>query len=103
MRYRVDVLPRADADADRIFIWLKERSPQGAVAWYEAYTDALDSLTENPDIWSFADEGDLRGRRIHQLIFRTANGRPYRLLFSILSQHVEVMHVQGPGQSTPAD
>lgn len=102
MSFRVEVLPRAKDDVIRIVEWLMERSEQGAYAWFEPYRDALESLREDPDIWSYADVGVIRGRPIHQLIFKTSKGRPYRMLYCIFDRHVEVLHIQSPGQSDPS-
>jgi len=41
MSFEVRELPKAKADVKAIFAWLRERSPQGAKAWLDAYDHAL--------------------------------------------------------------
>ena len=34
MKYSVTVLPEADDNVNRIYLWIAERSPEGARRWY---------------------------------------------------------------------
>ena len=40
MSLRLRILPRAEADAQHIFDFIREWSPQGARAWWTAFEDA---------------------------------------------------------------
>ena len=44
MNYRIQPSAQAEADIDRIFNWLSERSPDGAAGWYESFWDATEPL-----------------------------------------------------------
>ena len=35
---------------------------------------------------------------IHEVLFKTSKGNPYRLLFTIVDDEVLVLRVRGPGQ-----
>jgi ParE toxin of type II toxin-antitoxin system, parDE len=48
MTYRVQLTAQAEADIDRIFDWLFQRSPEGARRWYEAFWESAERLKSNP-------------------------------------------------------
>lgn len=98
MKYRLSVLPEADQNVDRIFCWLAERTPAGARRWYLRFLEAVESLRENPQSHGYAPENEYVEPEIRQAIFKTRRGRPYRVLFRILQNEVQVLHVRGPGQ-----
>jgi plasmid stabilization system protein ParE len=47
-KFTVKILVPAQRDVDRIFDWIKDRSPEGAVRWYDAFLAAAESLANNP-------------------------------------------------------
>lgn len=101
MTFRVLIQPRAEAEAQRIFAWLAERSPEGAVRWYDAYVAAVESLRTDPESRPTALESPLQGHIIRQQLFRTPKGRTYRLLYLVITPEavVRVLYVRGPGQN----
>jgi plasmid stabilization system protein ParE len=103
MRFRVLVLRRAADYVQRIYDWLHERSPAGAIAWFASFNAALDRLEEGPEHFALAAESPRRNVTIRESYFRTRRGRTYRLLFAIVGADVRVMHVLGSGQSFPDD
>jgi plasmid stabilization system protein ParE len=50
------IIARARADIDRIYDWLKSRSPQGAASWYDALFEAVARIAESPDSYAIASE-----------------------------------------------
>jgi toxin ParE1/3/4 len=98
MLYVVRTLPRAEYDAQQIYDWIKERSPEGALRWWTAFLDACDSLKRMPDRHSLAPETDQSDREIRQLMFKTRRGNYYRALYVIVDAEVRVLRVRGPGQ-----
>lgn len=59
MSFTVRQLPRAEADVDAILTWLVERHAHaGALAWLNAYEQALDILKTLPARHSLAPEND---------------------------------------------
>jgi plasmid stabilization system protein ParE len=42
MSYRIKPSAQAEAEIDRIFHWLSQRSPEGAARWYESFWDATE-------------------------------------------------------------
>src|SRR5579862_9553870 len=96
-RYRLHVSRRADSDADAIFEWLSERSPDGAANWYRAFDDTLESLRENPERHARAREADTLARDVRQAPFQTRHGRSFRVLFVMIDETVHAIAVRGSG------
>jgi len=98
MAYTVRTLSRAKDDAQQIFNWIKDRSPEGAFRWWAAFRDACRSLERIPERNSLAVESEQSDREIRQLLFKTRRGRCYRLLYLIVADEVHILRVRGPGQ-----
>jgi plasmid stabilization system protein ParE len=98
MTYRLQVLPRAEADINQIFLWLQKRSPDGARRWFLAFEQAAQAVLLNPHRFSVAREEMSVGEGLRQFLFRTRHGRTYRGLFVIDDNEVVVLRVRGPGQ-----
>jgi plasmid stabilization system protein ParE len=98
MAYTVRTLSRAKNDAQQIYNWIKDRSPEGAIRWWAAFRDACRSLEQSPERNSLAVEAEQSDRDIRQLLFKTRRGRYYRLVCVIAEDEVHVLRVRGPGQ-----
>jgi plasmid stabilization system protein ParE len=98
MTYRVTVLARAETEIETILNWLAERSPRGAARWLDALEATLQTLTDNPHGFGLAAESDLVGYTIRQSFFRTARGRTYRVVFTVVGHDVRILRIRGPGQ-----
>lgn len=98
MTYVVRTLSRATSDAQQIYDWIQENSPEGALRWWTAFREACRSLSENPERHSVAAEAEHSDADIRQLLFKTRRGRHYRLLYVIDDGEVCVLRVRGPGQ-----
>jgi plasmid stabilization system protein ParE len=98
MTYRVQPTAQAEADIDRIFAWLSERSPDGARRWYEAFLDGVQRLESSPISFALAPEDDEFDEDLRQLLFRTRRGRTYRALFVVRGDVVHILCVRGPGE-----
>jgi plasmid stabilization system protein ParE len=100
MPYTVRLLPRADFDAQQIYDWINERSPDGAMRWSQAFLDACEMLAHHPTSYGLAPEAQLIGRDIRHILFKTRRGRYYRALYTIVENEVRIVRVRGPGQAT---
>jgi plasmid stabilization system protein ParE len=98
MPYTVRSLPRAEFDAQQIYDWIRDRSPDGAVQWWQAFLDACERLRHQPTGFSLAPEADLSGRDIRHTLFKTRRGNVYRALFTVADDEVLILRVRGPGQ-----
>jgi plasmid stabilization system protein ParE len=56
MTYRILLTDRAARDIDEAHRWYAERAPKAAVAWYNGFLDALNSLATNPERCPLAGE-----------------------------------------------
>lgn len=77
MTYRVQPTAQAEADIDRIFAWLSERSPEGARRWYESFWDSAERLKTMPLCCGFAPENDDFNDEVRLMLFGTRRGRTY--------------------------
>jgi plasmid stabilization system protein ParE len=99
MKFTVSVLQRAQADAEWIFGWIANRSPQGAAQWGRAYDATVQELSRDAAQWGLAPENEEVGIELRQKLFKTRRGRPYRLLYTIVGKEVRLLRVRGPGQA----
>lgn len=91
--------PRADADIERIFVWLAKRSPQGAATWYAAFSIAIGRIVDKPMSFAVAAEALPRWNRdIRQALFKTSRGNRYRIVFELIDAEIRILRVRGPGQ-----
>lgn len=102
MSYAIRSSRKSDADADIVFDWIAERSPDGARRWLEAFEAAIDKLKTQADTCNLAPERSDLGIELRQLMFRTRRGRPYRLLFVIRENTVHLAAVRSAGQQDVA-
>lgn len=98
MSYRIQPSAQAEADIDRIFNWLFERSPQGAARWYESFWDTAERLREFPHSCTLATEAKDFPEELRCMLFGTTTGKTYRALFAIRGNVVHILCVRGPGQ-----
>jgi plasmid stabilization system protein ParE len=98
MKYHIILQPGAAADVEQIIGYLAERSQQGAAAWRNAWSDLVETLRQNPEIFPLAPESIHYDDAIREALFRTRRGRIYRALFVAVHDVVHIIHVRGPGQ-----
>ena len=98
MSYSIEPSARAEADIDRIFHWLSERSPDGAARWYESFWDATERLKKFPNSCSLAPESSRFPEEVRCMQFGTTRGRAYRALFVVRGDVVHISCVRGPGK-----
>jgi plasmid stabilization system protein ParE len=98
MIYELLLVPKAEAEVDRIIRYLSERSPQGARAWCERWEQVLADLRNDPLTFGLAPESSAHPKEVRQVLFKTRRGRKYRALFTIVGRGVYIIEVRGPGQ-----
>lgn len=74
MSFTVTLQPRAEEDSDKIYAWLRKRSPLGAVKWFVALQIALRDLADRPERFPQAAEARRIGRDVRQSFFQTRRG-----------------------------
>lgn len=97
MSRRLRVSRQAERDVDGIFRWIADRSPTGAVRWYDKYLSVVRELPKGTDYPAVAEADDL-GLDLRERLFKTRRGHVYRIVFLIREQFVDVLAVRGAGQ-----
>ncbi len=103
MTFQVRETELATRDGDAIFLWLHERSPEGARSWLDAYDAMLDRLAQRAPSFGLAPESEHTSLDVRQALFKTRKGRTYRALFTVMENEVFVLRVRGPGQRPMRD
>ena len=98
MTLRLRILPRAEKDAQHIYDFICERSPQGARAWWAAFEDAAHRAVSDATRFALAPEDRSTELELRQVLFKTRRGRTYRFIFTIVDQELRILRVRGPGQ-----
>ena len=99
MSHRLVIMPRAERDVEKILIFLKRHSRDGAQRWFSAFETVLQRLREAPTSYGFAPEDGMGGYQLHQVLFKTRRGRTYRAVFTIRDNTIFILRVRGPGQA----
>lgn len=92
------ILPRAQEDAQYIFDYIKERSPQGAVDWWNAFENAVQNSLRDYVEYPLAPENEFVTYELRQVVFKTRAGRRYRFVFTMVDNEMRILRVRGPGQ-----
>ena len=100
MKLKLNILPRAERDAQHIFQWIEERSPEGARRWWFAFENAVQKLTSNLQAYALAPEDAVTDYELRQFLFKTRRGRTYRGVFTIIGNELRVLRLRGPGQAS---
>jgi len=88
-KYRVDIKPTAEADLVKRYQEIGEDSPQNALNWYLNIIDAIEKLDELAERCPFAPEDLEIDLGIRHLIIGE-----YRVLYHIVDEVVEVLHIR---------
>jgi plasmid stabilization system protein ParE len=100
MAFRVEVLPRAKADLESIWLWLAERAPSRGADWFNGLERAIYSLSESPDRCPLARSLSTASGPVRQLLY----GRyphVYKIYFHVVGDTVEVMHIRHGARKIP--
>ena len=83
-RFRVEILPEAEAEFREAFLWYFERSALAADAFRTEVLDKIDGLERDADIWPKDGDG------IH---FRVLSRFPYTVHYELLGSVATVLAV----------
>jgi plasmid stabilization system protein ParE len=102
MKYRIEVSSVAEAEADKVFLDMAQRtSLETARYWQASLLSAIESLVQMPKRCSLARENQYFSQEIRQLIH--GKGRNvYRILFTVLEGEdvsiVRILHIRHAAQ-----
>lgn len=95
---RVHLSRRAERDLLTIHEWIRVRSPIGAERWLSAFEAAILRLSQSATECQCANESERVSVELQQQSFKTRRGLPYRLVFTIHKDIVEIVAIRGSGQ-----
>src|SRR4051794_34283225 len=97
-RYRIRITPRALADLEGIFTYVRRDSPQNAAKLIRTLLDAIDSLEILPYRYDVPRTGHARGRQI-----RSMPVRPYlvRYRVEVKTKTVHVLRIGHGARKRP--
>lgn len=98
MAFEVSLSPRAIADAENAYLWLKEQNPEFANEWFQGLSDALVSLEQLPARCPIAAESQELDREVRQLLYRKSKRTAFRILFGISGKKVFVYRIRHTSQ-----
>jgi len=102
MKNELKILQRARDDAQHIFNYIQQRSPQGAANWWNAFFNAANQAASGVVQHGLAPENEYVPYPLQQVIFKTKQGRRYRFVFTIVVTELRILRVRGPGQPSLA-
>lgn len=86
-------MPSAEAELEAAYLWLNERNPQAAAAWYNGALDAVLTLETFPERCPLAPESDAFDQDIRQLLYGKRQ-HAYRIIFDVVGHTVRILHVR---------
>jgi len=84
MAYQIEISPTAVADVERIFLWIKEDSPERAYHWVRGCYEIMLTLEKFPRRCSLAPESRYLELEVRQLLYK----KQFYILFTV-SEAVE--------------
>jgi plasmid stabilization system protein ParE len=98
MSHHLEIGRQARRDVYRILRWLEHRSPRGAAARYAAFWRKAVKIAQNPESFAAAEESVQLGADIRAALFKTRQGRRYRIVFRFDSLEVRILRIRRPGR-----
>jgi len=97
MKFRVVLRPVAQRDLHAAADWIAERSPQGAVRWFNGFLDAIQELETRPEQWAVAPEAAYLKVLLREFYYRTKSSVT-RAVFYVAEDEVRIVRIRRPGQ-----
>ena len=99
MTYRVVFTERADRELDAASDWWAEHhSAEQAAQWYVGFSEAIDSLSDNPERFPIAQEDDRFPYEVRELHYGLSSRPTHRAVFTIQSDYVLVLTIRHHAQ-----
>ena len=92
-RWSVIVELPAQRDIAEARLWLAEREPDAADRWFNSIYDTIGSLEIFPERCPLAPESKTLRTEIRE-IFHDRRHHKYRILFTVTSDEVHILHVR---------
>jgi plasmid stabilization system protein ParE len=86
-------MPAAETELEQAYLWLRERNPDAAAAWFNGVLDSILKLETLPDRCPLAPESHAFDHEIRQLLYGKRQ-HAYRILYDIRGETVRILHVR---------
>lgn len=93
-RFRVVITPEAQQDLRDIYSYIRRSAPKAAAEWSSEIRQQMKTLARQPYRCHLAPESSHFHEDIRELLHGKGNRGTYRILFTILSKTVFVLHVR---------
>lgn len=98
MRHSIRTSRRADADLDKHFAFIRQRtSVQSAEKWRDGLFRRIQVLADDPQMWPLADEAADSGFELREILYRRYR-YVYRLLYRIEGNVVRILRIRNAAQ-----
>lgn len=106
-RHAVIIQPAAELDIGKAYEWIAEHDELAAIRWYNRLRAVILTLEVFPERAPLAPESKFLKRPIRE-VFHGRRQHKYRILFTVVSDEVHILHVrhgarQTLGEPTPAE
>ena len=91
--HRLEYTIGAQAEIEDAYLWIKDRSLQGAAKWRDDLIEKIEALSHSPQIYPVAPESDKFPREIRLLLFRKRRSQ-FRVYFTIEKTRVVILSVR---------
>lgn len=78
--------------------WSKHRSKPEAARWFLGIHYAIQSLTDDPERFTFALEADLSESGIRQMLFGLGRRKSHRIVYAVQDQCVVILRIRHTSQ-----
>lgn len=86
-------MPSAERELEEACLWIAERAPEPATAWYNGALKSFLKLEGFPERCPLASESGFFDHDIRQLLYARAT-HAYRSLFDISRKKVRILHIR---------
>jgi len=93
LKYEVLIMPSAEAELEKAYLWLYERNPEAAVVWFNGALESFLTLEIFPERCPLAPESNAFDHAIRQLLYGKRQ-HAYRILFDISAETVRILHIR---------
>ena len=100
MVYSVKLMPRAAADAERIYRTVVQQAPISGQEWYNRFIDSLYSLGTFPERCEVVESVSRPASTVRKLLYGR-KPHTYRVYFDIVELTVRILHIRHGARREP--
>ena len=89
MKRKVEITAPAEAEIEKLYLWIREDAPGRAAQWRQGLYQAAERLSTFHERFGVAPESKLVPQEIRQFFYR-----PCRILYTVTEDAVYILHVR---------